>query len=125
MFRKLTCFSVNILVINVIACILSLCVRYSIVEIGFYRNEEITKGNGGMMVGVSLGREEEQKKKRKSVLSSRYMKMADKWLVCLNYFIFLRSINERLIKFLRYSNLDCRSIISYLSYISTPNTYHI
>ena len=46
MFRKLTCFSVNILVINVIACILSLCVRYSIVEIGFYRNEEITKGNG-------------------------------------------------------------------------------
>lgn len=46
MFRTLTCFSVNILVINVIACRLLLRVRYPIVEIGFYRNEEITKGNG-------------------------------------------------------------------------------
>ena len=29
-----------------------------------------------------------------SVLSSRYMKNGDKWLVCLNYFIFLK-INKR------------------------------
>ena len=46
MFRKLMCFSVNVLVVNAIACILSLCVRYLVVEIGFYRNEEITKENG-------------------------------------------------------------------------------
>lgn len=64
MFRKLTCFSVNILVINVIACILSLCIRYSIVEIGFYRNEEITKGNGRMMVGYSLVEEDKRRNER-------------------------------------------------------------
>ena len=46
------------------------------------------------MVGCKFGYRGRQKKKRKSVLSSRYMKNGDKWLVCLNYFIFLK-INKR------------------------------
>ena len=45
-FSRLTYFWVNVVIINIIAYILSLCVRCPVVEVGFYRNEGITKRYG-------------------------------------------------------------------------------